>query len=128
MNKILNDKKIKYILIILIFFQLLHVSEKRLIFKKEILYNSFVKNFGSKYIMTPDLLELKEIVTELNLKQINISKKLKQNVFFYQRSVEFLYPVKIINNEKVIFYSLEEKIQKNCEILKEYQYFIMTKC
>ena len=128
MNKILNDKKIKYILIILIFFQLLYVANKRMMFKKEILYNSFVKDFGSKYIMTPDLLELKEIVTNLNLKQINISEKLKQNVFFYQRSIEFLYPVKIVNNEKVIFYSSEEKIQNNCEILNEYQYFIMIKC
>jgi len=128
MNKIQKNTIIKFILLILILFQFIYISNKRLIFKREILYNSLVKDFGSQYVMTPDLLELKEITNNLKLKEINISEKLKNNVYFLQRSVEFLYPIKINNKTKIIFYSSDEEIPNNCKIINDSKYFKMTKC
>ena len=128
MIKIQSNRIIKFLLIILIFFQLIYVANKRLSFKKEIILNSFKKNYGSEYIITQDILELNEISKNLKLNEINISKKLYDNVFFYQRSVEFLYPIKISDKAKITFYLLDESIQNNCEILNTFKYLKATKC
>ena len=87
-----NSNKIKFILVFLIFFQLFYIANKRLTFKTEIFKNSFLKDFGSEYVMTSDILELKKITNDLKLEKFNISKNLTENVFFFQRSIEFLYP------------------------------------
>ena len=128
MIKIQNNKIIKLLLIILIFFQLLYVANKRLSFKKEIFLNAFKKNFGSEYIISPDISELKDLSKNLKLNEINISKKLYDNVFFYQRSVEFLYPIKVTDKAKVTFYLIDESIEKNCEIIKSFKYLKAIKC
>tara|TARA_B100001029_G_C14750967_1_gene280735 strand:+ start:55 stop:441 length:387 start_codon:yes stop_codon:yes gene_type:complete len=128
MIKIQSNRIIKFLLIILIFFQLIYVANKRLSFKKEIILNSFKKNYGSEYIITQDILELNEISKNLKLNEINISKKLYDNVFFYQRSVEFLYPIKVTDKAKVTFYLIDESIEKNCEIIKSFKYLKAIKC
>ena len=56
----IKHKKIKFILFIIIFIQLFYVSNEKLEFKIEIIKNSFLEGFGSKYVMTNDLLELKK--------------------------------------------------------------------
>ena len=114
----IENKKIKFLLIIIIFIQLFYISHQRLEFKIEIIKNSFLKGFGSKYVMTDDLLELKKISKDLKLNKFNISKNLKKNTFFNQRSIEFLYPIKFDKNFKKIFYTLNEKFLINCTILK----------
>ena len=123
-----NNNKIKILLVILIFFQLFYIANKRLVFKTEILKNSFLKDFGSEYVMTSDILELKKITNDLKLKKFNISKKLSENVFFFQRSIEFLYPIKIDKKSKNMFFSSEEKIPKSCNILNQYKYLNHVKC
>ena len=47
-----NNNKIKCLLVFLIFLQLFYIANKRLDFKTEILKKSFLKDFGSEYIMT----------------------------------------------------------------------------
>ena len=95
MKSFQNNNKIKFILIFIIFFQIFYIANKRLSFKTEILKNSFLKDFGSEYVMSNDILELKKITNDLKLKKFNISKKLSENTFFFQRSIEFLYPVSL---------------------------------
>ena len=112
----------------LIFLQLFYIANKRLDFKTEIFKKSFLKDFGSEYVMTKDILELKKITNDLNLKKFNISKKLTENVFFFQRSIEFLYPIKIDKKSENIFFSSEEKIPNNCNILNQYKYLKYVKC
>ena len=51
-----NNNKIKFILVFIIFFQIFYITNKRLSFKTEILKNSFIKDFGSEYVMTSDIL------------------------------------------------------------------------
>ena len=128
MTSFQNNNKIKFILVLLIFFQLFYIANKRLSFKTEILKNSFLKDFGSEYVMPNDILELKKITNDLNLEKFNISKKLTENVFFFQRSIEFLYPIKIDKKSKNIFFSSEEKIPNNCSILNQYKHLNYAKC
>ena len=123
-----ENKKIKFILFIIIFIQLFYVSNNKSEFKIEIIKNSFSEEFGSKYIMTSDLLELKKVTKDLKLNKFNISKNLKKNTSFNQRSIEFLYPIKFDKNFKKIFYGLNEKIPYNCTILSKYEYLIITQC
>ena len=82
MKSFQNNNKIKFILIFIIFFQIFYIANKRLSFKTEILKNSFLKDFGSEYVMSNDILELKKITNDLKLEKFNISKKLNENVFF----------------------------------------------
>ena len=124
----LKNKKIKFILFIIIFIQLFYISHYKLKFKIEIIKSSFVENFGSRYIMTEDLLELKKISKDLKLEKYNLSKNLKENVFFNQRSIEFLYPIKYDKNYKKVFYLSNEKIPYECSILNKFEYLILTKC
>ena len=84
MKSFQNNNKIKFILIFIIFFQIFYIANKRLSFKTEILKNSFIKDFGSEYVMTSDILELKKITNDLKLEKFNISKKLNENVFFFK--------------------------------------------
>ena len=84
MTSFQNNNKIKFILVLLIFFQLFYIANKRLAFKTEIFKKSFLKDFGSEYVMTSDILELKKITNDLKLEKFNISKKLTENVFFFK--------------------------------------------
>ena len=123
-----NNNKIKFILAFIIFLQLFYISSKRLNFETEIFKKSFLKDFGSEYVMTSDILELKKITNDLKLEKFNISKKLTENVFFFQRSIEFLYPIKIDKKSENIFFSSEEKIPNNCNILNQYKHLNHVKC
>ena len=123
-----NNNKIKFILVFLIFIQLFYIANKRLAFKTEIFKNSFLKDFGSEYVMTKDILELKEITKNLKLEKFNISEKLSENVFFFQRSIEFLYPIKIDKKSENIFFSSEEEIPNNCNIVNQYKHLNHVKC
>ena len=123
-----NNNKIKFILVFLIFFQLFYIANKRLDFETEIFKKSFLKDFGSEYVMTKDILELKEITKNLKLEKFNISEKLSENVFFFQRSIEFLYPIKIDKKSENTFFSSEEKIPSSCNILNQYKHLNHAKC
>ena len=128
MTSFQNNNKIKFILVLLIFFQLFYIANKRLAFKTEIFKKSFLKDFGSEYVMTKDIIELKEITKNLKLEKFNISKKLTENVFFFQRSIEFLYPIKIDKKSENTFFSSEEKMPNNCHILNQYKHLNHAKC
>ena len=78
MTSFQNNNKIKFILVFIIFFQIFYIANKRSFFKTEILKNSFLKDFGSEYVMSNDILELKKITNDLKLKKFNISKKLNE--------------------------------------------------
>ena len=127
-KSLIENKKIKFVLIIIIFFQLFYIAEKKVNFKFNTLINSFKPNFGAKYILSEDILELKSIVNSENLKFISIIKKLRENDYFYQRSVEFLYPVRINQKKNKLFFSINEKIPNSCKIQKKYNNFILAKC
>ena len=123
-----KNNKIKFILVFLIFLQLFYIANKRLDFKTEIFKKSFLKDFGSEYVMTKDIFELKEITKNLKLEKFNISEKLSENVFFFQRSIEFLYPIKIDKKSENIFFSSEEEIPNNCNIVNQYKHLNHVKC
>lgn len=127
-NNLNQNKKVKFLLIIIIIFQLFYIANKKVNFKFNILINSFVPNYGPEYILTEDILELKLIANEEKLTFFNISEKLKKSDYFYQRSIEFLYPIRINENLNKIFFSKNEKIPNICKTKKKYKHFILAQC
>ena len=125
---LVNNRKIKFFLIIILAIQLFLIANKKLDFKFNILLNSFTKNFGSEYSLPKKLIELKDYSIKSDFKEINLSSKLKQNIFFYQRSVEFLFPIKILNKSKKTFFSFKEDIPNTCQIKKKLTHFIFAIC
>ena len=125
---LVNNNKLKIFLIIILIMQLFLIANKKLDFNFNILLNSFTKNFGSVYSLPKKLIELKDYSVKSGFKEINLSKKLKQNNFFNQRSVEFLFPIKILNESKKTFFSIKEEIPNTCEIHKKLNYFIFAIC
>ena len=123
-----NNKKNNFFLIIILAIQLFLIANKKLDFKFNILLNSFTKNFGSEYSLPKKLIELKDYSIKSDFKEINLSSKLKQNIFFYQRSVEFLFPIKILNKSKKTFFSFKEDIPNTCQIKKKLTHFIFAIC
>jgi len=127
MNFIYN-KKIKIILIFIIFIQLIFLANIRLNFKIEIFKKSFVKDYGANYILPKSVLELKFISERNNYKKINVSNEIKDNDFLLQRITEFIYPTKLDFNLSEIFYLQSEKIPFSCGKLKEFEYLVLVKC
>jgi len=125
---LVNNNKIKIFLIIILIMQLFLIANKKLDFNFSILLNSFTKNFGSEHSLPKKLIELKDYSVKSGFKEINLSTKLKQNNFFNQRSVEFLFPIKILNESKKTFFSIKEEIPNTCEIHKKLNYFIFAIC
>jgi hypothetical protein len=125
---LVNNNKLKIFLIIILIMQLFLIANKKLDFNFNILLNSFTKNFGSVYSLPKKLIELKDYSVKSGFKEINLSKKLKQDNFFNQRSVEFLFPIKILNESKKTFFSIKEEIPNTCEIHKKLNYFIFAIC
>jgi hypothetical protein len=124
----IENKIIKFLLIIIIFTQLIFIGNKRLNFDFEILKKSFSKDFGGENVLPVETLEIKKIVLNKNIKKITISKYLENNVLLYQRTVEFLYPIKVVKGNDNIFYGINEKIPQECTILEKYEYLIWAKC
>jgi len=120
--------KIKILLISLILIQLLYIANKRVNFEYEILGNSFSKNTGIKNIIPEKVVEIKKILNNQNKKKFNISKKFKKNVYLFERSIEFLYPLKYDKNEKQVFFLINEKIPNNCTNINEYKFIIGATC
>ena len=127
-NNLNQNKEIKLLLIIIILFQLFYLGNNKVNFSFETLKNSFKPDFGSEYILRQDILELKLIVNEKNFKLFNISKNLKNDNYFYQRAVEFLYPIKINEKDNKIFFTKKEKIPNFCVIKDVYKHLILAEC
>ena len=127
-NKFNLDFTKKIVLIIIIFLQLFYIVNKKIQFRFDTIINSLNKDFGSHYVIPKEVLEIKKIILKKKFKDFNVSKKYKENNYLYQRTIEFLYPVKINKNNKKIFHLPNDEIPYNCSILDKFKHIILIKC
>ena len=122
-------KKLKILFIFVCAFQLFYLFNNRSNFKIEILKDPFSKNSGIIYALTPAVIESKNILTKYNLPDFNLSNDLKKiDIYFYQRSVEFNYPIRLKKDSKFIFYKINENIFDSCEIVEEGEFIKLARC
>ena len=121
-------KKLNFFLIILCVIQLFYIFHFRSGFKYEIIKNPFDENSGISHALSPEVIESKLILKKQKAIDFNLSKSLKKNTYFYQRSIEFNYPIRINESSKIIFFSNAEDIPNVCKIIEIGKYLTLTQC
>ena len=106
--------------------KLFHIGYKRVHFSTDLLFNSFVKNFGSEMALQDYVLEANKLITDNQLINFDLSNNLKSNGYFKQRIVEFSYPVKLSEKSKFKITNLKEKV--NCNLLSKSKKFKLYEC
>ena len=123
----MNKKIIKYLILFTIFAQLFYISQERLNFNWINLTNSFKKNYKGDLSLPKETLELAEIIEKESLNSYKLDNSFLDNQYIYQRTVEYIYPVRINKNLNE-FFSLKNTKDENCKIIKSYKNINKLKC
>jgi len=124
----MKSKKLKILFLIICILQLFYLFHYRSGFKYEIIKNPFGINSGIDLALTPMVIESNTIIKKQKISNFNVSKVLRDDGYFYQRTIEFNYPIRLEKSSKSIFYSLEENIPDNCTILESGDYLKLAEC
>ena len=121
-------KKIKFFFLILCVMQIFYIFYFRSDFKYEIIKNPFDENSGISHALSAEVIESKLILKKQKAIDFNLSESLKVETYFYQRSIEFNYPIRINKTSKLIFFSREEDIPNTCKLIEAGKYLKLSKC
>ena len=124
----MKTKKIKIFFFLLCLFQLFYLFNSRSNFQYEIIKNPFKENSGTVYSLSAKVIELNTILKKQKGTNFNLSDELKKDIYLYQRSIEFNYPIRINENSKLIFFNLNEQVSNNCKIIESGKYLILGLC
>ena len=124
----ISEKKIKLLFIIICFLQILYIFHMRSGFQYEILKNPFTKNAGISFAVRPEIIEINKIIKKYDVPDFKLSTIIKSDDYLYQRSVEYNYPIRIVESSKFIFLLKSEIIKQNCNVLELGNYFKFAKC
>ena len=121
-------KKLKFFFIILCIIQLLYIFHFRSGFKYEIIKNPFSKNSGVFYALSSEIIESNNILKKHKAVDFNLSEDLRKDIYLYQRSIEFNYPIRINENSRLIFFHVDEDIPNTCTVIETGKYLKFTQC
>ena len=122
------DRKIKILFLIICTLQILYIFHFRSGFRYEVIKNPFKENSGIVYALSPKVIESKDLLKKHKAIDFNLSQSLKIETYFYQRSIEFNYPIRINKTSKLIFFSSEEDIPNTCKLIETGKYLKLTQC
>ena len=123
-----KQKYIKFFFLIVCVLQIFYLFQIRSGFKYEIIKNPFKENSGVNYAVSPEIIESNNILKKNNLANFNLSENLLNDTYFYQRSIEFNYPIKIKEDSNFIIYNINESILNTCIIMETGKYIKLVKC
>jgi hypothetical protein len=121
-------RKTKILFFIICILQLFYLFNFRSGFRYEIIKDPFNENSGIKHAVSKEVIESKKILKRNKIVHFNLSKSLKEDTYFYQRSIEFNYPTRINQSSKLVFFSINEDISEKCKIIKTGKYLKLTQC
>ena len=122
------DRKIKILFLIICTLQIFYIFHFRSGFRYEVIKNPFKENSGIVYALSPKVIESKDLLKRHKAIDFNLSQSLKIETYFYQRSIEFNYPIRINKTSKLIFFSSEEDIPNTCKLIETGKYLKLTQC
>ena len=122
------DKKIKILFLIICALQIFYIFHFRSGFKYEVIKNPFKKDSGIIYALSPKVIESKNLLEKYKANDFNLSETLKIETYFYQRSIEFNYPIRINKASRFIFFLNNEDIPNTCKIIETGKYLKLTQC
>ena len=121
-------KKLKFFFIILCIIQLLYIFHFRSGFKYEIIKNPFSKNSGVFYALSSEIIESNNILKKHKAVDFNLSEDLRKDIYLYQRSIEFNYPIRINEVSRFVFFLNDETIPNSCEVIETGKYLKLAQC
>ena len=121
-------RKFKFFFIILCVIQLIYIFHFRSGFKYEIIKNPFNENAGIFYALSAEVIESNSILKKQKAIDFNLSEGLKKDIYLYQRTIEFNYPIRINESSKLIFFLNVEDIPNACKIIEIGKYLTLTQC
>ena len=126
----LNRKihKIKVLFVIVCILQLFYIFHFRSGFQYEIIKNPLGENSGLFYAVSPEVIESKNILKKHKAIDFNLSTGFKEDTYFYQRFIEFNYPIRINSISNLIFFLNNEKIIDSCSIIENGKYLKLIRC
>ena len=122
------DRKIKILFLIICTLQIFYIFHFRSGFKYEIIKNPFGINSGIDLALTPMVIESNTIIKKQKISNFNVSKVLRDDGYFYQRTIEFNYPIRINENSRLIFFHVDEDIPNTCTVIETGKYLKFTQC
>ncbi len=124
----MTARKTKILFLIICTLQLFYLFNFRSGFQYEIIKDPFNKNSGISYAVSPEVIESRDILNKYKTTHFNLSKKLKNDAYLYQRLLEFNYPIRINQSSKLVFFSINENISEKCEVIETGKYLKLTQC
>ena len=121
-------KKFKFFFLIVCVIQLFYIFYFRSGFKYEIIKNPFNENSGISYALHPAVIESNDFLKKYKTADFNLSEGFINNIYLYQRSIEFNYPIRINEHSKYILFLNNEDIPNTCKIIEFGKYSKLTHC
>tara|TARA_B100001123_G_C15211259_1_gene987361 strand:+ start:1090 stop:1473 length:384 start_codon:yes stop_codon:yes gene_type:complete len=125
-------KKFFYLLFIFCLVKLYHIAYISLQFSPNLLINSFNKNVGAEISLGrtgEDVIPLKKFFSNKNISEFNLSSEiLKNSEIYYQRIIEFTYPIKMNQKSNILVTHKNEDKQENCNLLHKTKNFHIYEC
>ena len=125
MTHIKNNKLLIFFFIIGIF-QIVYYWYERSNFEFQVLKNPFKKDSHINYVLPKSIIETNKILISNNIKKFNLSKKLKNDMYNYQRIIEYNYPIRFDEKSEYIIISLEEN--GVCDSISKGKFIELQKC
>ena len=123
-----KSKKLSILFIIICFLQIFYIFHYRSGFVKEVFINPFNIDAGQNHAVSKEVAEVKRIINKGLLSDFYLSEKLRKDTYFYQRSIEFNYPIRLNEESRNVFYLVQEDIKSNCNLVVDGKYLKLTKC
>ena len=127
MNLLKKNNKILIFFFLFGLLQIYYLYSKRSNFDLNILFNPFKENSYLEKVLENPVLETKAILQAKKLDKFNLSKNLSnKDSYFYQRIIEYNYPIRLDENSEYTFFLKNEK--NNCKEIYEGKFIDLKKC
>jgi len=124
----MKTKKVYSFFVLLCLIQLFYLFNHRSNFKYEVIKNPFSINSGRLFAVSAEVIESNDMLNNFKITNFSLSEEIKNDAYFYQRFIEFNYPIRIKSNSLYKFFLINEKISENCTIYITGKYLKLTKC
>ena len=126
MNLLKNNKTLIFFFLFGLL-QIYYLYSKRSNFDFNVLSDPFKENSYLEEVLEKPVLETKIILQANKLKKFNLSENLSnKDSYFYQRIIEYNYPIRLDENSEYTFFLKNEN--SNCKEIHKGKFIDLKKC
>ena len=126
MNLLKNNKTLIFFFLFGLL-QIYYLYSKRSNFDFNVLSDPFKENSYLEEVLEKPVLETKIILQANKLKKFNLSENLSnKDSYFYQRIIEYNYPIRLDENSEYTFFLKNEN--SNCKEIHKGKFVDLKKC